>query len=219
MNLTLSSIKDQLPLDQIQALLDKDPENNESLYTHTGKYIAKLDLYLSEKIKIAQHLGLDESRDLKILDIGSGAGFFPWICKNLGHIAKSSYYDDFLFYRDMWQLLRIDDPFFLDVLQDWKMPNDTQYDVIVSMRTVFDRIPTSWKDQDWIRFMEQAMPYLADGGRLFIKSNFYNDSRDPNLDMDPSAVKLFEPYMIDGYNSRVFCVSKDDIRELIGKNK
>lgn len=42
---------------------------------------------LREQVKIAHKLGLDDSRGLRILDLGTGKGLFPFVCNSYGHSA------------------------------------------------------------------------------------------------------------------------------------
>ena len=70
----IEKIKTSVPLDQLSELLHKDVRNTTDWHLHTGKYVKKMDLYLSEKLKIFCDLGLHNQKDMRILDIGTGVG-------------------------------------------------------------------------------------------------------------------------------------------------
>lgn len=214
----LEQIKDNLPLEKLTAALGSDPRNAEEFYNHTGKYIYKLDLYLQEKIDVAAFLGLDTASNLRMLDIGSGMGLFAWICKNLGHKCNSTYYDNFPFYQAAWKILKIRSPVYLEIRSDrrWQLESSKPYDIITAMRTVFDRYPTRWSAYDWLMFLTQAHAHLKPSGTLFVKTNC---SDEEDAKMDEHASRLFEPFMVDGFNSKTFLLKREDIERLIGNNR
>src|SRR5262245_31722192 len=41
--------------------------------------------WIARAWKDAQHLGLDRRKPIEILDIGTGPGYFPYVCRRLGH--------------------------------------------------------------------------------------------------------------------------------------
>lgn len=213
----LTQVRSRLPTAELESLLAEDPLNMEDLYLHTGKYLLKMDLYLQEKIDIAVALGLDSSKGKKILDIGSGIGLFPWLCKDLGHVCHSTYYDKFPFYEGAWKILKIEEPFHLEVKPDspWDIEH-SKFDIITAHRTVFDRYPSLWTAIDWLRFIRQADKCLNRDGVLFVKTNCSEASEYP---MDEDAKRLLSPFMLEGFNSDTFSITKEQIRGLLGKSR
>ena len=218
MELELENIKDSLPLDELQAALVDDPRNTDEFYNHTGKYVQKLDLYLQEKLDVAEFLGLTETRNLRILDIGSGIGLFSWICQNLQHKCNSTYYDKFPFYQAAWKILKIRSPVYLEIRanKQWQMEVTKPYDLITAMRTVFDRYPTPWTAYNWMMFLEEARRYLRPKGRLFVKTNCSDEA---DALMDEHSLRLLEPFTVNSFNSKTFLLTKEDIEKLIGSNR
>jgi SAM-dependent methyltransferase len=214
----IEKVRRSIPLDRLSELLHKDVRNTGEWHLHTGKYIQKLDLYLSEKLRMFGDLKLHDQESLRILDIGTGMGLFPWICRVENHYCESTYYDYFEFYKDAWETLGINTPFFFEVKcdQPWDLPMGNRYDVICAMRTVFDRYPHHWTVTNWLYFFKEADHHLNPGGQLLIKTNRSVDGIDPNNDLDPAMLRLLEPYFLEGYNSRTFLLSKDDIKGIVG---
>lgn len=217
MNELYDEIKKSVPLKQLSALLDKDVKNCNELYLHTGKYIQKLDLYLTEKVQIFCDLNLHQESKLRILDIGTGVGLFPWICKIKKHTCESTYYDFFEFYKDSWGLLEIIPPSFLEIKksQPWEIEYSRKYDIIVAMRTVFDRQPTDWKVFDWLNFLKEARKHLNTNGQIFVKTN--RSTEDSSL--CPATLRLLEPFMLKHYNSQTFLLSVDEINSLMDADR
>ena len=214
-------IQTSVPLDRLSALLQKDVRNCSDWYLHTGKYVQKMDLYLSEKLKMFCDIGLHDETGLRILDIGTGIGLFPWLCKLGNHYCESTYYDYFEFYKDAWSTLDIITPFFFEVKcnQPWDLPPGNRYDIICSMRTVFDRVPHPWTVSNWLHFLEEAEKHLNLNGKVIIKTNRVEGNEGfegDNIDLDQATIRLLEPYFLDGYNSRTFLINKEDIKGLIG---
>ena len=211
----LENLKKLLPLDRMQEMLDEDDRHINELYAHTGKYITKMDLYLQEKIEVARALKLDVTKDRFILDIGTGVGMFPWLCKQLGHTCVSTYYDNFEFYRKLWKLLKIKAPTYLEIKanQHWELGNSKKYDIITAKRTVFDRFPHNWSAYNWIMFLKEAHGLLKDEGCLFVKTNWSEES---DSLMDTHAKRLLEPFLLSEFNSTTFLITRSEIENLIG---
>ena len=214
----IDKIRDSVPLDQLSELLHKDVRNTTDWHLHTGKYVQKMDLYLSEKLKIFCDLGLHKQKDMRIIDIGTGVGLFPWLCKTEGHYCESTYYDYFEFYKDAWATLDINPPFFFEVKcnQPWDLPPSNRYDMICAMRTVFDRYPHHWTVSNWLYFFGEAEKHLNPNGKLLVKTNRTENGINETADLDKAVLRLLNPYLLDGFNSRTFMISKEDIKGMVG---
>ena len=206
---TIDYFKELLPLDQLHSICESDKANLEDpeLYLHTGKYVTKMDMYLKEKVDISNVLKLSEQKNLKIIDIGSGIGIFPWVCKVLGHQCDHTYYDSFKMYEQSWELLGLDKPTYLDITNTgkWTLPSNN-YDVIVSTRTVFDRISRQWSNKQWLVFLRTSYYHLNDNGVVFIKSNY--------LKPHPRCRSL-KGYSVKGFDSWTFMITKEQIHKII----
>ncbi|HYY28174.1 MAG TPA: hypothetical protein VE860_09535, partial [Chthoniobacterales bacterium] len=63
--------------------------------------------WLNLAIRQARGLHLDRRPPLRILDIGSGAGYFLFVCKQFGHAVMGLDLDWPLMYAEMFELLQI----------------------------------------------------------------------------------------------------------------
>src|SRR4249920_2891537 len=54
-------------------------------WPHDAPKFLDLDRWLEVNLARAEKLGLNEPRNLKVLDLGSGAGQFLFVCNSLGH--------------------------------------------------------------------------------------------------------------------------------------
>src|SRR4051812_17945261 len=66
-------------------------------------YSKYLDIrpWMADKLMMVLYLGLDRSKPLKILDIGTGTGYFPYICRYFGHEVVSLDLDVVPMYNDL----------------------------------------------------------------------------------------------------------------------
>ena len=56
----------------------------------------------------AYELGLHRARPRRVLDLGTGCGYFPYICNYFGHTAVTADLDDVPMYNEITQFLRLD---------------------------------------------------------------------------------------------------------------
>src|SRR5262245_66568700 len=68
-----------------------------------GRKYLRLPLYLRDSVARAVALGLDRSPPLRVLDLGSGAGYFLLACRHFGHDALGFDLPANEFYRAMFR--------------------------------------------------------------------------------------------------------------------
>jgi hypothetical protein len=80
---------------------DTDPDPGSSKY---------LDLRPWLRIAVGRALGLelDRTPTCDVLDLGTGCGYFPLVCRHYGHRARALDLDDNALYNEMVDLLQID---------------------------------------------------------------------------------------------------------------
>ena len=68
-------------------------------------YSKYLDIHNSMRVSLqyALRLGLTQVKNLRILDIGTGCGYFPYICRYFGHTAFSLDLDEVEMYNEIIQ--------------------------------------------------------------------------------------------------------------------
>lgn len=126
--------------------------------------------FVREKLAVAHFLGLHNSEKKELLDIGTGAGWFPYICKLYGHSCTGT---DFLGrpeYDPVYEFLGIDVKEIL--VEPFKpLPLTQQYDYITSMRAFFPQKPKAWDKEEYKFFFNDIAQYLKPSGSLYLGSN------------------------------------------------
>lgn len=137
---------------------------------------------LMEAWNRAKVLGVfDAERQLRVLDIGTGAGCLPFVCRYLGHEAIGM---DLPHTRDHHAVLR--QSLGIDIIKHriaagrpLPMP-PAKFDLITAFRVQFDRrkdgVP--WSAEDWSFFLDNLRDnYLADNGRLAMRVRLQDSAR------------------------------------------
>jgi len=133
------------------------------------------DVYLHkpiiQKLRAAHHLGLHhDGPRKKILDIGTGAGWWPFICGLYGHNCVGTDFANRPEYDAGYQLLGISVPeHMVYAMQPVNFPGT--YDIITSFRAFFPQRPQSWSKEEWKFFFADIQQYLNSDGFLFLGTN------------------------------------------------
>ena len=151
----------------------------EPLLEIIGSYRFKfLDVktFLPTTINRAHFIGLHQSKGLQILDIGTGVGYFPVVCKYYGHSALAVDRDGNQVFEDVTKWLGVD-------RRSWEikafhpMPNFGQrFDLITAFMVNFDRWEPPdykpWGTEEWTFFLSDlAHNHLKECGRLVLLLN------------------------------------------------
>jgi SAM-dependent methyltransferase len=149
-------------------------------------YSKYLDIrpWMADKLMHALYLGVDKSKPMTILDVGTGAGYFPYVCKYFGHQVVAIDLDVVPMYNDLCQFLQIDRRTWrIEKFQ--KLPDfGMKFDLISAFMIKFNNhyLKEQWKVDEW-RFMIEDLKtsHLAPKGRIFLGFNanldgsFYDD--------------------------------------------
>lgn len=185
--------------------------------------------WLGEKLATAHFLGLHKTKGKKLFDIGTGAGWFPYICNLYGHQCVGSDEPNRPQYDPCYEFLKIK---FNDTLvyPYTKMNLSEKYDYITTHRAFFPQRPKAWDKDEWKFFLEDAKEYLNEDGGLFLgcNSGSKTDIRYKHLPLeershwgDKILESWFEPYVIiDGSNGKsmkvnTLYIAKDKIDLLL----
>jgi len=145
-----------------------------------GGYSKYLDIrpWMIHKLTYFYLLGLRGSRPLRILDLGTGTGFFPYICSLYGHRVIALDLDTVPMYNDLCKFLGVDRRTWR-IVKFEKLPDlDTRFDLVTAFMITFNQHNRSdeWGADEW-RFMLEDLQrnQLAPGGRIFLNLNLRSD--------------------------------------------
>ena len=144
--------------------------------TQWPKYV-EAERFLRMNIRRVQDIGLDRMRPQHILDLGSGAGYFLFVNKVLGHTGLGIDVDNVPLYREMFALFGLKRV--VHRIEKFKPLPDTgaQYDWLTAFSISFDS-PAKygpWGVAEWDYFLQDARRHLRPGGRIFLDLNPRND--------------------------------------------
>lgn len=126
--------------------------------------------HIQEKLSVAHYLELHKTKNKTLIDIGTGAGWFPYICKLYGHSCIGT---DIL-NRDNYQ--PIYDWLNLDVREELVYPYkpfglDDRVDYIVSLRSFFPNRPKIWEIDEWRYFFNDIKKNINETGGMYLGCN------------------------------------------------
>jgi len=130
--------------------------------------------WIGRAVDHVRSLRLDREPKLKILDIGSGAGYFLFVLTRLGHQVFGLDLDEPPFYQEMFELLGLErviwriKPF--EPLPDVRR----RFDLITAFAVCFNGHgnETVWGSSEWRYFLDDLNSrYLNPGGRVFLALN------------------------------------------------
>jgi len=157
-----------------------------------GGYSKYLDLrkWLSAKLTYVYLLGLHQGRPLRILDLGAGPGYFPYLCALHGHTVEAMDLDVVPMYNDLCR-------FFNVKRTTWRinpfepLPNlDAKFDLVTAFMIKFNQhdLPEQWGVKEWQFMLDDLKEnQLNPGGRIFLDFNTCSDG----TWLDDSLVKFF----------------------------
>lgn len=123
-------------------------------------------------------LRLQKSKRLNILDLGTGAGYFPYLCQNYGHNVWTIDLDSVPMYNEMIDLLNIKRRI-KEIKAYEKLPNfDQKFDLVTAFAICFNNHKRQdlWTYKEWSFFLtDLANNHLVNEGKLFLQLNPEND--------------------------------------------
>lgn len=117
-------------------------------------------------------LDLDLCSGLHVLDIGTGAGYLPLVCRELGHhVTATDCADRADVLRALAEVVDVD-VLDADVRPFTAMQPRATYDLIASYMVEFNgHRHRPWGRAEWQFFITDALSMLASGGRLVLELN------------------------------------------------
>jgi|GEM_PF-2200887 hypothetical protein len=153
------------------------------------KYL-NIDYWVLENVRRVFTLGLHDSQPKKILDISTGAGFFPYVCRYFGHYVYATDVSDNDMYNEIIDLLNI--PRVILSIEKFKpLLIKHQYDMITSFMICFNshKTPQMWLKGEWSYFFSDLLPNLNDGGAIYLSFNEEEDNEQSQNDLFNSFKK------------------------------
>ncbi|MEO6053085.1 MAG: methyltransferase domain-containing protein [Chthoniobacterales bacterium] len=139
--------------------------------TRWPKYV-NAEPYLELNIRQAQDLELDQKPPMRILDIGSGAGYFLFVARILGHSGMGMDLEEPKLYEETFRLFGLERT--INRIDKFvPLPDTGKYDLITAFAIVFNNHSKDdcWGIEEWKYFLDDATQYLNPGGRIFLNLN------------------------------------------------
>ena len=108
-------------------------------------------------------LGLNNSKPIKILDIGTGNGYFPFICKQYGHTVRTIDIGSNPIFNALIQLLEIPRRNYAVSANEPIPPFDIKFDLVTGFHTYFNghRTENVWTSKEWDFFLKDLQENLC----------------------------------------------------------
>jgi SAM-dependent methyltransferase len=142
---------------------------------HPG-YSKYLDIrfWMADKLMYFYILNLHKSKPLRILDIGTGTGYFPYISLLYGHHVVALDLGDVPMYNELCKFFRIDHRIWrIEKFQ--KLPDlGDKFDLITGFMIKFNQhnMPDEWGVGEWQFMLEDLkINQLIENGRIFLNFN------------------------------------------------
>lgn len=134
--------------------------------------------YIRVYYRDAVALHLDRKPHRVVLDIGTGVGYFPFICSHLGNSAWAIDVDDYPVYNKTIAALRINRQVHRIVAFQSLPSLPTRFDLVTAFATCFNnhKMPNLWGEKEWEFFLRDiANNQLNPAGKIFLRINKEDD--------------------------------------------
>lgn len=160
-----NELKEIVQSDEFQALKDIRGEGffEDMLKFFDVKYVDRAEQIVKEQLLYKRH-------NMKIFDIGSGFGYFPWLCKRIGHdvICSDIHVDLYDRVREFLGLEGVR----LRVVPLEKLQIEGKFDMISALKCSFhDMQGKKWGRKIWRHFYKECVHHLNKKGMLYITSS------------------------------------------------
>lgn len=178
----LSKLNSERLIQLAEQYRDVDPYPGFSKYLDAEEYVRVALCHL-------QLAGLVDRQPLSLLDIGTGAGYFPFVCSNLGHDVLAVDVPSHPFYTQMTAMLGVNR--FEHRIEPFQpLPNlGKKFHFVTGFAICFNGHATEglWGPAEWSFFLDDLkMNHTHPGAVLFFKLN-----REPDGQLFPGELSAF----------------------------
>jgi hypothetical protein len=144
-----------------------------SPYPGFSKYL-DIRYWMEKNLHYLFRLNLHRSEPQKILDLGTGCGYFPYLCRYFGHSVWTIDLDEVEMYNEMIKFFELDRRA-CSITAYQNLPKfDTKFDLITALNICFNNHNQSdvWGVSEWKFFLtDLSKNLLSPNGRVFLKLN------------------------------------------------
>jgi SAM-dependent methyltransferase len=133
-----------------------------------------LDGYIQQSLERALYLGLEHSHK-SILDLGTGFGFFPYVCKFFGNEVVAIDLPGHELFNDVTRFLGISViPHRIEAFKH--MPDlNRRFDLVTAFQASFNRYDAAqaWGEDEWLFFLDDLFSnVLQESGEIALELNY-----------------------------------------------
>lgn len=176
-------IMSRLPNGSVDKFLSRYRDRDPSDRRIKSKYF-NLPVHLAHAVWQARELGLyNAGGRFRIVDLGTGFGYFPFVCDSLGHRSTGLDWDLWKVYEKISADIPIDRRSW-EVTPENPMPElGEPVDLVTAFRPVFYYefdTDSLWAEEKWHTFFTSLLPSIAKGGAIFIGENRIDEVQKPH---------------------------------------
>ena len=138
--------------------------------------------WLKLNIRRAQDIGVDRTKTpLRVLDLGSGAGYFLFVCRELGHTGIGMDVPEPAFYGDIFRqfgLERVEGRIEARQPLPEELLKEGKFDLVTAFSIAFNghKSPALWGAREWDFLLNDLRDrFLKPGGRIYLDLNPEHD--------------------------------------------
>lgn len=168
---TVKSVLNKIYLVQFSVYQEKyqnaDPPPGSSKYLD-------IEYWMIEALYFLYRLNLSHSRPLNILEIGTGCGYFPYLCQYFGHSVVAIDLDIVPMYNEITSFLSIDRRVYKIQAFEHIPSFSSRFDLITAFSICFNNHNKSnlWGVNEWSFFpSDLTQNHLSKPGSIFLKLN------------------------------------------------
>ena len=154
---------------EIKKYFQNNPENHWDIskYLHTEEWVF-------ENLARLYKIGLQKTTGLKVLDLSTGYGYFPYLCNALGHKAEGTdlTHSQHNLYEKITRKLKVNvQPLKIEKFKSFNF--NQKYDIITSFMICFNqhKNPELWHIDEWEFFLKNVNEFLNENGFLVLSFN------------------------------------------------